>query len=74
MGKCVRFSGDVFEEDVSPEGLIEVEETIFGGLGEVIITSPCCLKVSIWKRISSMLNHLAMGAHSLPQRVLFMTR
>ena len=64
----------MFEEDVSAEVTIKVEETIFGCLGEVIITSPCCLKVSIWKRISRMLNHLTMGAHSLPHRVYFSTR
>lgn len=72
MAKVLRFSGDVFEEDAPSEVLVEMKKPVFGGLHEMEITNPCCLKISRWNRISRMVNHLAIGAQSLPKSVLFM--
>lgn len=72
MSKALRFSGDVFEEDAPSEVLVEMKQPIFGGLHEMSVTKPCCLKISRWNRISRMVNHLAIGAQSLPKSVLFM--
>jgi hypothetical protein len=72
VAQAVRLTGDVLEKNASSEVLVEVEETVLWGLCDFSFTSPCCLKMSRWKRISMMVNHLAMGAQSLPRRVLFM--
>lgn len=72
MAKVLRFSGDVFEEDAPSEMLVEMKKPVFGGLHEMEVTKPCCLKISRWNRISRMVNHLAIGAQSLPKSVLFM--
>jgi hypothetical protein len=69
VGSRVRFAGDVLEEDVAAEVLVEVEEAVLGGLGGGRGTSPCWRKVSSWMRISSWLKSLAMGAMILPKRV-----
>lgn len=62
----------MLEEDAPSEVLVEMEKPVFGGLHEMEVTNPCCLKISRWNRISRMVNHLAMGAQSLPSSVLFM--
>ena len=64
----------MFEEDVSPEVLVKVKKAIFGGLGRLAITSPCCWKVSMLIFISSWLNSLAKGAMILPKRVVLRKR
>ena len=71
MGLELRFTGDMFEQNITPEVLIKVEESILGSLHEFEVTNPCCWKVSIWKRISIWLNHFAMGAMILPKSVYF---
>ena len=69
MGLQLRLSGDVLEEDVPPEVLVEVQKSVFGGLFEAIVTSPCCWKVSMLNFISSLQKKRAKGAISRPKRV-----
>ena len=68
----IRFSCNVFEEDVSSEVLIEVKKSILRSLCDERVTSPCCWKISRWSFISKMVNHLAIGAIILPKRECFL--
>lgn len=64
----------MFEEDATSEMLVDMEETVLGSLYVLWVTNPCWRMVSTWKRISKILNHLAMGAMMRPKRVLVMKR
>ena len=62
---CVRI-GRFFWDACRDGGVYPLESMLIN-----VGTKPCCLNISRWNLIYSMLNHLASGAQIFPSKVLF---
>lgn len=71
VNDLIPFSAHMLEKDVPSKIFVEMKKPVFRSLYfNDYLTSPCCLKISIWYFISILLNHLINGPKILPKGLI----